>query len=152
MSYLDSAVISKARSGDRDAIVAVCKYIALCQSEKITPDPGALDFLQDVLKKIGSGQPPDTAFGWKQARKGRRNQNSAYQQWDVKMTVQEGMKRGKSWRKACADVSSEQNGVFLLSQKTIESICKGLTINDELEMSESFFPLPDDYNSHRRKP
>ena len=152
MSYFDSNVISKARAGDRDSIAAVCKYIALCQSEKVTPAPGAFDFLQDVLHKIGDGLPPDAAFGWTQPRKGRRNQNSAYQKWDVKVTVQEGMKLGKSWRQACAAVSSEQNGVFLLSQKTIESICKGLTINDELELPKDLYPIPDEYNNHRRKP
>lgn len=132
--------------------MVVCEHIADCHEAKVTPDAGALDFLNNVLKKISEGQSPDTAFGWKQARKGRRNQNSAYQKWDIKLTVQEQMKLGKSWRAACAAVSSDRDGEFLLSQKAIEKICEGLTADEKLGEPEDIFPLVSPHNKHRRKP
>lgn len=151
MSYIDGNLLVKARGGDRESIMELCNYLADCQKTGIVPDAGATELLCDILERIGDGQAPDVAFGWKQGRKGRRNQNSAYQQWDIRLTVQERMRDGESWRAACFAVSSDADGEFLLSQKTVEQVCAGLMVDTELPIPEDIFPLGSACNKHRCK-
>ena len=150
MSCLDGSLLDKARKGDRESIMALCEYLASCQKDGNVPDAEAASFLCEVLEKIGNGEAPDAAFGWKQTSKGRRRQNSAYQQWDIKMSVQELMSHGISWRRACEEVSSDKNGEFLRSKKTIENVCAGLTVDTELSLPDDLYPMGKKYNNHRR--
>lgn len=151
-SYVDCGILEKAREGDRDSIMALCQYLTDCQKSGVFPDRGATNMLFGFLGKVAEGQDPSAAFGWKQATKGRRSQNTAFRDWEVKTVVQERMKHNESWRAACLAVSSESNGEFLLGQKTIENICDGLTVDTKIPIPQDVFPLGSSYGTHRRNP
>jgi len=151
MSCLDGNLLSKAREGDRESIRALCEYLAICHKAGTFPDAAATSFLYEVLDKIRDGLAPDAAFGWKQNRKGRRKQNSVFLHWTIKLSGQQMMASGESWRAACLAVSSHGNSEFPLSEKAIEQVCAGLTLDTNLDIPDDIYPLPEAVTKRTRK-
>lgn len=149
MTYIDGSLLAKAEAGDWDSITELCEYLAGCFKEKTAADPWALKLLCEILEKIASGQSPDEGFGWKQARKGRRKENTAFRDWDIRMTVRDRMRCGASLRAACLEVSCDSQGEFILSSKLIENICLGLAAETELPFPADIFPLGKNPFRHR---
>lgn len=138
---VDGNLIEQFRAGNRSAIKAVSSVLA----RHLEHDPSdAITALAEVLERIGKGEDPNSAFGWtKHGKNGRRSDvNNALRDFEVRTEVQSLMREGSSLTAACAAVSTERNGIFLLSNKTVEAICKGLSKDTELsEIPNDAFPL-----------
>lgn len=140
----DGHLLDEFAKGNRNAIIAVCRESAhRLKACGCLTDEAVVDLLQQVLERIGEGQSPDQAFGWKQQRRGHMHQNNVLRDWDVRSTVLELMCEGKTRNQAISQVCSENNGDFLLGFKVIEKICSRLSIADQLQIPQDIFPLPE---------
>jgi hypothetical protein len=132
----------QARSGNREAISEACR---VAEEEVETTgrltDPDVLSIILVALGKVAKGESPNDAFGWSQPRKGRRkaNSNFALDNWEISMDVHLLMKNGRSWTKACEEVSNDPE--VPLSAKQIENICKDVDGTTPPVFPENPFPI-----------
>lgn len=131
---------------------AFAKAISSRLSRHLERDPSdVITALAEVLERIGNGEDPNSAFGWTQhGKNGRRcDVNNALRDFEVRTEVQSLMREGLSLTAACAAVSVEKNGIFLLSNKTVEAICNGLRKDTDLSaIPDDVFPLtPNKYTN-----
>lgn len=152
MTFFDGYLLDKAQIGERESVMALCEYLAQCFDENCEPAEGAMTLLQEILEKISKGESPDTAFRWKQRRRGNRVKNTAFRNWEIKMAVRALLIAGYGHGDACFQVSSEADGPFLLGQKTIKEICAGLTKTTPLPLTDDIFPLNLRYKKSEMQP
>ena len=132
-SFVDGGLVDQASAGNRESLQALCRFLAegLRAGDKI--DPYSLAFLADALARIGAGESPDSAFGFGQARRGRRPGNHALRDWCLRA--------GESLADACFSESVGGGGEFDLSPEHVARICRGLTAGADLPLPESVFPV-----------
>ncbi len=140
-SFVDGGLVDQASAGNRESLQALCRFLAegLRAGDKI--DPYSLAFLADALARIGAGESPDSAFGFGQARRGRRPGNHALRDWCLRKSVQDRLRAGESLADACFSESVGGGGEFDLSPEHVARICRGLTAGADLPLPESVFPV-----------
>ena len=140
-SFIDGGML---QPGNHEAVRQTCG-LAANRLREIADEAGVghddiLDHVLSALTRIAGGESPDEAFGWTRDGKGRQPGNHALRDWEIRMTVRDLMRGGKSREQACSTVSDESGGVFLLGFESIKSICKGLKADSDLPMPENIFP------------
>lgn len=162
-NYVDGGLLRKADEGDRSAITTMCELAvehlqrlaaaAVCGSDDVTP------WVIAALEAIGRGQEPNHAFRWNQSKRGRPKVGHEFRDWIVRREVREKLRQlnqdcpdGRHFSAACAAIASELGGEIHLSDKRIEQICKGLTVDTELPPPEDIFPIEQVLRKARRKP
>lgn len=148
--FTDGGLLGRFKDGDRPAISSVCEIAGkLLGKHGAFHDRDLSALFAEVIARIGDGQSPDEAFGWKQPRKGPQERNTVFRDYEVRATVQDLLKEGDSLNAACKKVSIEEQGPFLLGYKTIYEICKGLTADTELTFHDDIFGV--DLSAHINK-
>lgn len=115
--------------------------LAVLRSRASVGHDDALDHLENALRRIEKGEPPNDAFGWSSS-KGRPAANFALRNWEIRRLVQDRMKsHDESLTAACGAVSDEAGGEVLLGYDAIREICRGLKRDVEEEMPNDIYPI-----------